>query len=103
MSQLTDRSEGGSPSPDSVTSGREHEIPLATPAGAVASDRVPAEPGSDAERVASLYARARAHSDAGEDSAAVTAYRQLLKIDPRHVRARNNLALLLERRGNVHG
>ena len=61
------------------------------------------EPGSDAERVATLYTRARAHSDAGEDTAAVTTYRQLLKIDPRHVRARNNLALLLERRGNVQG
>lgn len=100
MSQLTERPDGGSsPSPDdplpSAAPGtREFTTPLSTSA---------VEPGSDAERVATLYAKARAHSDAGEDTAAVTTYRQLLKIDPRHVRARNNLALLLERRGNVQG
>lgn len=100
MSQLTERPDGSSlPSPDdplpSAAPGtREFTTPLSTSA---------VEPGSDAERVATLYAKARAHSDAGEDTAAVTAYRQLLKIDPRHVRARNNLALLLERRGNVQG
>jgi tetratricopeptide (TPR) repeat protein len=99
MSQLTERPDGGSAaSPDeplpAAPGTREFTTPMSTSA---------IEPGSDAERVATLYAKARAHTDAGEDTAAVTAYRQLLKIDPRHVRARNNLALLLERRGNVQG
>jgi tetratricopeptide (TPR) repeat protein len=100
MSQLTERPDGGSlpssddPLPSAAPGTREFTTPLSTSA---------IEPGSDAERVATLYAKARAHTDAGEDTAAVTAYRQLLKIDPRHVRARNNLALLLERRGNVQG
>jgi len=108
MSQLTDRPDGGgSQSHDDSSApapaGRESEIPLSTAAGVSPADRQAQEPGSDAERVATLYARARAHSDAGEDTAAVMAYRQLLKLDPKHVRARNNLALLLERQGNVQG
>lgn len=110
MSELTERPDGTpTPSPDSAsTSGssaaaRDSEVSFATQPAGAAGDRHGAEPGSDAERVAALYALARQKSDAGETTAAVTAYRQLLKIDPKHVRARNNLALLLEQRGNVQG
>jgi Flp pilus assembly protein TadD len=50
-----------------------------------------------------MYATAREQSDAGEIIAAVSSYRMLLKLQPTHVRARNNLALLLEKRGDVDG
>ncbi|MFL5574673.1 MAG: tetratricopeptide repeat protein [Gemmatimonadaceae bacterium] len=106
MSELTERPNGGATPPADAaapSSDREQEVTLSGTGGTPAADRRAPEPGSDAERVATLYAQARAHSDAGETTAAVTAYRQLLKIDPKHARARNNLALLLERRGNVQG
>jgi protein O-GlcNAc transferase len=104
MSELSERPTGGASSSADATaspSGRDHEVTLSGTGGSPAADRNAPEPGSDAERVAALYAQARAYSDANETTAAVTAYRQLLKLDPKHVRARNNLALLLERRGNV--
>src|SRR5919202_3651580 len=54
-------------------------------------------------RIAELYAQAREQSDAGDLAAAIASYRQILNRAPTHVRARNNLALLLERRGDVDG
>lgn len=116
MSLFSERSGGpddASSSPDSSLAvnsagrgaGRDQEVPFAgTPPGgnaAAAGDRPAPEPGSDAEKVAALFARAKQYGESNETSLAITTYRQLLKLDPRHARARNNLAFLLEQRGNI--
>jgi Tfp pilus assembly protein PilF len=118
MSLLSERSgspdDASSPDPSVVANagssrgaaaGRDQEVPFAgAPAGtaAAAGDQpTPDAAGSDADKVAALFARAKQLGESGETSQAITAYRQLLKLDPRHARARNNLAFLLEQRGNV--
>jgi Flp pilus assembly protein TadD len=50
-----------------------------------------------------LYAEARTAAEAGRSDDAKTLYRQLLALHPAHVRARNNLALLLDAEGNHQG
>ena len=72
---------------------------------ATAEPAAPAPPPMDAEEraIAELYARAREQADAGEMAAAISSYKQLLVRAPSHVRARNNLALLLEKRGDLDG
>ena len=47
-----------------------------------------------------LYGEARAAADAGRSEDAKSLYRQLLAAHPAHVRARNNLALLLDAEGS---
>lgn len=47
-----------------------------------------------------LYGEARAAADAGRCAEAQSLYRQLLSAHPAHVRARNNLALLLDAEGS---
>ncbi len=47
------------------------------------------------------FEEARAAADAGRRGDAIQAYRQILAQRPLHVRARNNLALLLETEGNT--
>ena len=47
-----------------------------------------------------LYGEARAAADAGRCGEAQSLYRQLLAAHPAHVRARNNLALLLDAEGS---
>src|SRR5688500_3037766 len=61
------------------------------------------EPAEPEDSTAAMYARARQCSDAGEAREAIAIYRALLAREPRHVRARNNLALLLEKSGDVDG
>ena len=58
---------------------------------------------SEEDTIAAMYATARDQSDAGNTAGAAATYRQLLARAPRHVRARNNLALVLERRGDYDG
>jgi len=50
-----------------------------------------------------LYASARAAVDEGHPDAAMALYRELLSRYPRHLRARNNLALLLDASGDHAG
>ena len=55
------------------------------------------------DSTAGMYARARQCTEAGETREAMAIYRALLAREPRHIRARNNLALLLEKSGDVDG
>ena len=77
--------------------------------GFVADDAPPApapappSPPTEEEALAAMYATAREQSDGGNTAGAAATYRQLLARAPRHVRARNNLALVLERRGDLDG
>ena len=48
-----------------------------------------------------MFAVAREHAEKNEVPAAIAAYRQLLTKFPTNVRARNNLALLLEKKGDA--
>jgi Flp pilus assembly protein TadD len=66
-----------------------------------ARERAPLEP--EPEPPPDLYAQARELSDAGDAVSAIERYRQLLAVEPGHVRGRNNLALLLEAAGDVDG
>src|SRR3954469_16292693 len=50
-----------------------------------------------------MFAIARDHAEKNELPAAIAAYRQLPTKFPANVRARNNLALLLEKKGDVDG
>src|SRR5690349_19132715 len=75
------------------------ELRSAPAAGAIPADGPPEAEDS----TAAMYARARAASEAGETREAMAIYRALLAREPRHIRARNNLALLLEKSGDVDG
>src|SRR5215213_9153170 len=68
--------------------------------GAFVAPDLPAE---TEDSTAAMYARARQCTEAGETREAVAIYRALLAREPRHIRARNNLALLLEKSGDVDG
>src|SRR3989454_12563687 len=50
-----------------------------------------------------LYISAKEASERGEIDRAAAAYRELLSRDPKHVKARNNLALILDARGDREG
>jgi tetratricopeptide (TPR) repeat protein len=50
-----------------------------------------------------LYARARTAADDGRPGEAMALYRELIAQNPRHVRARNNLALLLDASSDHQG
>ena len=50
-----------------------------------------------------LYIAAREASERGEIERAAASYRDLLARDPKHVKARNNLALILDARGDRDG
>ncbi|MGH7663656.1 MAG: tetratricopeptide repeat protein [Gemmatimonadaceae bacterium] len=73
----------------------------AEPEVATPGSSPPGQPSSRPAVQADLYAVARAQSDAGKADDAIASYRQLVAREPSHVRARNNLALLLERGGNI--
>ena len=77
-------------------------LPFAASDAPLPSPPVPAMQ-SEEEAIAAMYATARDQSDAGNTAGAAATYRQLLARAPRHVRARNNLALVLERRGDYDG
>lgn len=70
------------------------EAAPATALGVVESDTPAPDP------IELLYAEARGAADAGETERAVGMYRLLLAERPSHVRARNNLALLLDAGGD---
>ena len=70
-----------------------------TPAG-VAPMAAPAPPEDPAEL---LYAQARREADEGRADEATRTYRELLTQFPQHLRARNNLALLLDAGGDHQG
>ncbi len=65
-------------------------------AGEPAPVEPPAEPATDDV----LYRAARQATAHGELERALRIYRELLDLNPRHVRARNNLALLLDQQGD---
>jgi len=79
--------------------------------GIAASDAVAAEPVAEPEPalppapdpIEILYGEARAAAEAGRCDEAKRLYRQLLATQASHVRARNNLALLLDAEGNHQG
>src|SRR6266487_4509036 len=70
------------PPPSSTTAAPEPPAPAAPP---------PDDP---------LYVAAREASERGEVDRAAASYRDLLARDPKHVKARNNLALILDARGD---
>jgi Flp pilus assembly protein TadD len=75
------------------------EDPPAPVAEAAAQTQAPPEPPQpDPSEV--LYGEARDAADAGRVEDAKRLYRELLGLHPTHVRARNNLALLLDAEGN---
>src|SRR5688572_21086728 len=90
--------EAGARAPQAVTP--PVEVALPTPAPTASSPALPAD--SD-DSIGAMYARARQFADDNEPREAVALYRQLLARDPRHIRARNNLALLLEKTGDIDG
>ncbi len=73
---------------------------LAEPAPAPAVEAPPPPP---ADPIELRYAEARESADAGQAERAEALYRALLADRPSHVRARNNLALLLDARGDHQG
>jgi Flp pilus assembly protein TadD len=76
-----------------VAPGDADEPPADLPAQA--GDVAPPEPA--AEDI--LYQGAREAAAGGDVSRAIAVYRELLELNPRHVKGRNNLALLLDERG----
>jgi tetratricopeptide (TPR) repeat protein len=70
-------------------------------AEAVPADAILAAPQIDPSEL--LYASARAAATEGHPDAAMALYRELLSRYPRHLRARNNLALLLDASGDHQG
>ena len=71
------------------------------PAEAAAPAEPPAPPLPDPIEI--LYGEARDAADAGRTDDAKRMYRELLALHPTHVRARNNLALILDTEGNHQG
>lgn len=70
------------------------------PAGAEPAPAAPPEAPDPAEL---LYAEARTAADEGHDAEAKRLYREMVAQFPRHLRARNNLALLLDAAGDHEG
>lgn len=75
------------------------ELRTASGVGAAPADGPP----ETEDSTAAMYARARQSAEGGETREAIAIYRLLLAREPRHIRARNNLALLLEKSGDVDG
>jgi tetratricopeptide (TPR) repeat protein len=69
----------------------------------VAEIEAPPSPPPAPDPIEVWYGEARAAADAGEADRAEALYRSLLAERPAHVRARNNLALLLDAAGNHQG
>ena len=78
----------------------ETSVPTAEAPAAVAPLAAPAPPVDPAEL---LYSRARREADEGSADEAKRTYRELLTGSPQHLRARNNLALLLDASGDHQG
>jgi Flp pilus assembly protein TadD len=91
----TDAEAAGEPAVASTTLKATDEPPAADAALAVPAPRVDA--------AESLYARARREEDEGHTDAAKRTYREILAEFPQHLRARNNLALLLDAGGDHQG
>lgn len=101
--------------PDGATSAKDvipvetAEEPVAVPETSVPSAEAPAAAPPLAASALSvdpaelLYVRARHEADAGHVEDARRTYRELLTQFPQHVRARNNLALLLDAAGDHQG
>jgi len=75
-------------------------VPTAEATAAETSLAAPAPPVDPAEL---LYAQARCEADEGRADDAKRTYRELLTQFPQHLRARNNLALLLDAGGDHQG
>src|SRR5881409_2502858 len=95
------------PAPDRPTDKLDDEGPLEPPAP---PPQLPPPPPSSTTSEPQaplpddpLYVAAREASDRGEIDRAAAAYRDLLARDPKHVKARNNLALILDARGDREG
>ena len=77
---------------------------VAAPIAEVAAVEVAAPPPPPPpDPIEILYGEARTSAEAGHVEEAKMLYRQLLALHPAHVRARNNLALLLDAEGNHQG
>ena len=72
--------------------------PVEAPAPEAVAAEPPAPPQPDPVDI--LYGQAREAAEAGQPEDAKRLYRELLALHPTHVRARNNLALLLDADGN---
>ncbi len=82
---------------------RDAAVAEAKPAGAddaAATDIAPLPPPAPPDPAEIMYGEARAAAEAGHRDEAKRLYRDLLGLHPAHVRARNNLALLLDAEGN---
>ena len=99
MSEPGNRTPQDGDAPDLLPFADDVRSPVGTPSAGAGGE---ADEGLEPEdSTAAMYARARQCSDAGETREAIAIYRALLAREPRHVRARNNLALLLEKSGDV--
>ena len=77
--------------------------PPPPPPPSTALDRPEPQAPTPAPADDALYLAAREASERGEFDRAAASYRDLLARDPKHVKARNNLALLLDARGDREG
>jgi len=102
-------SNDGTAEPPAIETRPAARAPSVTPAAegpgpeaeAVPADAIFAAPQIDPSEL--LYASARTATDEGHPDAAMALYRELLSRYPRHLRARNNLALLLDSSGDHQG
>src|SRR5260370_12988978 len=92
---VTDRLEDEEPPPPSEPVAA---APPTPPPSAPAPPPAPAPVADDP-----LYVAAREASERGEFDRAAASYRDLLAREPNHVKARNNLALILDARGDREG
>lgn len=86
--------------PESEAALGEEAQPETAASEASAGGTAAAGPAEDQRTLDSLYEEAKRHAAAGRHGEAVDLYLEILRRDPRHVRARNNLGLAYDCRGD---
>jgi tetratricopeptide (TPR) repeat protein len=89
------------PTPPAGATDEAAVMPADAPVAEAEAPAAPPEPPPDRTEI--LYGEARDAAVAGRTEEAKQLYRQLLALHPTHVRARNNLALILDAEGNHQG
>jgi Flp pilus assembly protein TadD len=92
---------GGATAPESRAPVGASDAGVGLPVSEIEAPAPPEPPAPDPAEA--LYAGARNAAEAGRAEEAKRLYRQLLALHPTHVRARNNLALMLDAEGNHQG
>src|SRR6185295_13315509 len=89
---------------DPIPEGADQQFSLRPFAAAVPQDDlVNTEPESNEPTTDRLYRRAADAATKGRVAEAIQRYREILSLEPEHLAARNNLSLLLESAGTLHG